>query len=98
MTVQEVKALAGRWQVVASSDPWPPLEPAAEFDSAKEMPSSPPASARIPVTVTWLLAPRAAFSGVSGCRNPGVTVSTAVAVVLALRVAVTTTWMRSAVR
>src|SRR5208283_677557 len=58
----------------------------------------PPASAMYPVIVNWPLAPIAAFSGVSGCRNPGVTVSTAVAVVVEFSVAVTTTGTRSLVR
>jgi hypothetical protein len=40
----------------------------------------------------------AAFTGVNGCRKPGVTVSIAVAVVLAFSVAVTTTETLSAVR
>jgi hypothetical protein len=43
---------------------------------------------------------RAAFSGVSGCRNPGVTVTVAVALVveLELNVAVTVTCTLFAVR
>jgi hypothetical protein len=65
---------------------------------AKEMELVPPASARKPVTVVWPLGPRAAFSGVSGCRNPGVTVSTTVAVAVEFSVAVTTTSARSPVR
>ena len=96
--MQEVKAWALCWQVAGPRVPCPPVEPVGVFERAKEMSLSPPASARKEVKTIWLLAARAAFSGVSGCRNPGVTVSTAVAVVVAFSVAVTTTWTRSAVR
>jgi hypothetical protein len=44
------------------------------------------------------LAPKAAFSGVSGWRNPGVTLRIAVAVVVELSLAVTTTDTLSVVR
>jgi hypothetical protein len=44
--------------------------------------------------------PRATLTGVSGCRNPGVTVTVAVAFVeeSVLNAAVTVTWTLSAVR
>jgi hypothetical protein len=50
--------------------------------------------------VTVPFAPRATFSGVSGCRKPGVTVSVALAVVdgLDANTAVTVTWTLFAVR
>ena len=53
-----------------------------------------------PVMEMLPLAPTAAFSGVSGCRNPGVTINTALARRLesAFRVAVTITSAWSAVR
>jgi hypothetical protein len=52
------------------------------------IPSDPPASAMYPVIVSVPLAPSAAFSGVSGCRNPGVTATVAVAVSLLLEASV----------
>jgi len=84
----------------ATSVPCPSPEPLAELEVAKLIASVPPTSAMYPVTVTVPLAPRATFCGVSGCRNPGVTVIVAVAVTLelAVDVAVTVTCMLSAVR
>jgi len=41
------------------------------------MPPLPPTSVIEPEIVTLAPAPKARFSGVSGCRNPGVTVNAA---------------------
>jgi hypothetical protein len=98
-----VNACLLRWQVTGLNEPCPPntgppVPPEAVLARAKEIELVPPASASNPVTVVWPLGPRAAFSGVSGCRNPGVTVSTAVASVVAFSLAVTTTSALSPVR
>ena len=57
-------------------DPWPPLVPLDLLAKFQVMPVLPPASAMYPVTVSAPFAPSAAFSGVNGCRNPGVMVTT----------------------
>src|SRR5579863_9002610 len=64
------------------------------------MPAVPPATASLAVIVTVPFAPRATFSGVNGCRNPGVTVRRALADIResAASRAVTTTCARSAVK
>ncbi len=77
----------------------PPVLPVAVEASEKRIAALPPASAKNPVTVTASLAPRATFSGASGCKKPGRIVSTAVAESsVPLSVAVTATCARSAVR
>ena len=86
------------WQLISPSEPCPPVDPVAELASANEIPAKPPASASVPVMVTCAPAGTAAFSGESGWRNPGVSVSTAVAVTVLFTVAVTTTCTRSAVK
>ena len=68
------------------SVPCPPLLPLAVFERAKLIPLVPPASAMYPVTVRVPFAPSAEFSGVSGCRKPGVMVRTVETVVVGLEV------------
>jgi hypothetical protein len=51
--------------------------PAVSLASEKRIPSLPPTSVMEPEMVTVPFGPRVRFPGVSGCRNPGVTVSRA---------------------
>src|SRR4051794_33152667 len=100
VTVHEVNALPERWHVVTPSEPWPAPVPLADLASANRTPERPPASASLAVIVTVPLEPSATFSGVSGCRNPGVTLMRALAdtVGSAAKRAVTFTGALSTVR
>ncbi len=64
------------------------------------MPVEPPASAMYPVIAMLPPEPSATFSGVSGCRKPGVMVNVELvtSAALVVDVAVTFTWTLSAVR
>src|SRR6201989_187163 len=79
MQEQVVKARRVRWHVAALNAPSPLAPPAAVLESAKWISLDPPASATKPVTMTEPFGPTAAFWGVSGCRNPGVSISDEVA-------------------
>ena len=87
-------------QVGVPRVPCPPPDPFEVLDKSQVMPVDPPASAMYPDKVSVPFAPSAAFSGVKGCRNPGVMVTTADAVMLGFEVsaAVTVTCTLFAVR
>jgi hypothetical protein len=76
VTLQCVNVVLLRVHDGVPSDPLPTPVPLAVLNSAKLIPVVPPASAIYPVKVSDAPEPSAAFSGDSGCRNPGVMVMT----------------------